>query len=189
MDNTANPVAPTQYSNVMVALHWLMAVLIAAVFATIEFREFFERGSVERETLKSLHFMLGLSVLTLVVVRLAIRGQQRPPAIEPPPAAWQKGVSALVHVALYAIMVAMPILGWLILSGEGKAVPFFGLTLPPLMAENKDLAKVFEEIHETGGNVLYVLIGLHAAAALVHHYWMRDNTLTRMIPALGNRDN
>ena len=87
-----------------------------------------------------------------------------------------------MHAALYLLMVGMPLGGWLILSAEGKRVPFFGLQLPPLEGEKKDLAKVAEEIHETAGVVGYWLIGLHAAAALFHHYAMRDNTLRRMLP-------
>jgi len=64
----------------------------------------------------------------------------------------------------------------------GKPVPFFGLELPPLASENKDLAKTIKEIHETVGEVGYYLIGLHAAAALFHHYILADNTLKRMLP-------
>jgi cytochrome b561 len=70
----------------------------------------------------------------------------------------------------------------LILSAENKAVPFFGLQLPALIGENKDLAKQLEEVHELIGNVGYFLIGIHAAAALVHHYVQRDNALARMLP-------
>jgi cytochrome b561 len=87
-----------------------------------------------------------------------------------------------MHVALYVLMIGLPLVGWLILSASGKPVPFFGLQLPALVGENKALADLFKEIHETGGTVGYFLIGLHAAAALFHHYVVRDNTLRRMLP-------
>ena len=61
-------------------------------------------------------------------------------------------------------------------------LPFFGLQLPALIAENKDLASQIKEIHEAVGTTGYFLIGLHAVAALYHHYIKRDNTLTRMLP-------
>jgi cytochrome b561 len=83
-------------------------------------------------------------------------------------------------------MIVMPLLGWMILSGEGKPVPFFGMQLPALITENKELARQLEEIHELGGNIGYALVGLHAAAALVHHYFNHDNTLIRMLP-IGRR--
>jgi cytochrome b561 len=70
------------------------------------------------------------------------------------------------------------------LSAAGKPIPFFGLELPPLIGENKELAKTIKEVHETGGTVGYYLIGLHTAAALFHHYLVRDNTLRRMLPLL-----
>ncbi|MEO7338831.1 MAG: cytochrome b/b6 domain-containing protein, partial [Caldimonas sp.] len=74
-------------------------------------------------------------------------------------------------------------LGWLTLSAEGKLVPFFGLQLPALVDESKSIAGWAKELHETGGTVGYFLIGLHAAAALFHHYVVRDNTLRRMLPS------
>lgn len=80
-------------------------------------------------------------------------------------------------------MVGMPLAGWLLLSAAGKPIPFFGLQLPALIGESKDLAGVIKEIHEIGGTVGYFLIGLHAAAALFHHYFLRDDTLRRMLPS------
>ena len=78
-------------------------------------------------------------------------------------------------------MIGMPIGGWLILSAEGDPVPFFGLELPALVSPDKALAEQIEEIHETVGTIGYWLIGLHALAALYHHYVKRDNTLRRML--------
>jgi cytochrome b561 len=79
-------------------------------------------------------------------------------------------------------MLAMPIAGWLLLGASGKPIPFFGIDLPALIGESKSLARLIKEVHETGGTVFYLLIGLHAAAALHHHYFVRDNTLRRMLP-------
>lgn len=171
-----------RYSTLSIGLHWLMLLLLAAVYACIELRELYPKGSDPREALKAWHFMLGLSVLALVALRLGARIVTPAPAIRPAPPAWQKITAALMHLTLYLFMIAMPLAGWLILSGEGKPVPFFGLQLPALIDENKDLAKSIEELHELVGTVGYYLVGLHAAAALLHHYVVRDNTLTRMLP-------
>jgi cytochrome b561 len=172
------------YSPTLIALHWFMALLIAAVFATIELREYYPKGSETRDFLKSLHYMLGLSVLILVIFRVAILSRSSVPAIVPPPPAWQAVAAHLVHGVLYAAMLALPLLGWLALSAAGKTIPFFGASLPPLIGENKELADSLEEVHEYLGNALYFVIGLHALAALVHHYGFRDNTLTRMLPGI-----
>ncbi|AGK58343.1 cytochrome B561 [Hyphomicrobium denitrificans 1NES1] len=170
------------YTPALIAIHWLTVLLIAAVFATIELREYFPKGSETRDQLKALHFMLGLTVWLFVLVRLVLRSREHTPQIVPPPSAWQMAAAHVMHALLYAVMIAMPVLGWLVLSGEGKPVPFFGLTLPPLIAENKDLAHQIEDVHVFIGDAFYYLIGLHALAALAHHYLTKDNTLTRMLP-------
>ncbi len=172
----------TRYGSLSIGLHWLMLLLFIAVYGTIELRELFEKGSDPREMLKTWHFMLGMLVFVLVWPRIAARLSGPTPAIVPEPVAWQHLASKLMHLALYVLMIAMPISGWLLLSAAGKPIPFFGLELPALISENKDLAKQIKELHEFFGTTGYFLIGLHALAALQHHYMVRDNTLTRMLP-------
>jgi cytochrome b561 len=176
-----NP-APSRYSRTSIALHWLMLLLIAAVYACIELREQFPRGSDPREALKTWHFMLGLTVFALVWIRALARWRSPAPPITPTPAAWQARLAAWAHVLLYAFMLAMPLLGWLSLSADGKPIPFFFFEWPALVAPDEALAKQVEEIHETVGQAGYFLIALHAAAALFHHYLRRDDTLRRMLP-------
>lgn len=175
-----NPaIRPDRYSTISVALHWLMLLLLVAVYAAMELREFYPRGSDLREGLKMWHYMLGLSVLTLVLVRIVARLTTAAPAPLDEPALRQLASKA-VHLALYALMIGMPLAGWIILSAEGDPVPFFGLVLPPLTGVNEALAHQVEELHELGGNIGYLLVALHAAAALVHHYVLRDGLLNRM---------
>jgi len=172
-----------RYGALMIGMHWLTLLLLVAVYACVELREFYPRGSELREGLESWHFMLGLSVFVLLFVRLALRFVSGPrPPVRPPLPAWQEHLAALMHLALYAFLLVMPLLGWLVLSAEGKPIPFFGMQWPALVGPDKGLADSLEEIHETIGTVGYYLVGLHAAAALVHHYVSRDNTLLRMLP-------
>lgn len=135
-----------------------------------------------REGLKMWHFMLGLLVLLLVLIRIALRLFGSTPPITPQPSALQTLLAKVTHLALYLFMLAMPIAGWMILSAEGAVVPFFGLELPWLVGVDKALAHQIEEVHETVGTIGYFLIGLHALAALVHHHVMKDDTLRRMLP-------
>ena len=175
-----------RYGAMIIALHWLMLVQLVAVYTCIELHEFFPKGSDPREALKAWHFMLGLSVLVLVVLRLAARLGSGPiPRIEPAPPLWQQRVAGTLHLALYVLMIGMPVVGWLVLSAKGNPIPFFGLELPPLLDKDKELAKAIMEIHEVGANAGYFLVGLHAAAGLYHHYFVRDNTLVRMLPRRG----
>lgn len=172
-----------RYGALSIALHWLMLVLLVAVFSCIELRELYEKGSAPREALKTWHFMLGLSVFALVWLRLALRLASPKPRIEPAPAAWQVRVAGLMHLALYGLMIGMPLAGWLMLSAAGKPIPFFGLELPALLSPDKELAGQIKDLHVTAGEVFYWLITAHAAAGLFHHYGRRDNTLRRMLPA------
>lgn len=171
-----------RYGSLTIGIHWLMLLLFVAVYGTIELRELFEKGSDPREALKTWHFMFGMLVFVLVWPRIAARLSGPTPAIRPEPPVWQQLSAKLLHLALYALMIAMPISGWLLLSASGKPVPFFGLELPALIDENKDFAKQLKELHELAGTAGYYLIGLHVAAALYHHYIKRDDTLTRMLP-------
>lgn len=169
------------YHKVSIVLHWAMFALIVAAYACIELRELFDKGTAERDLMKTWHFMLGLSVLSLVGFRVLARFLYPAPAITPTPAKWQHRLAKLVHISLYLFMMGMPIGGWLILSGEGKVIPFYGLSLPPLIAPDKAFAEQIESLHECIGEWGYWLIGLHALAALVHHYLLKDNTLVRML--------
>ncbi len=171
-----------RYNIGTIGLHWLMFVLMIAVYAFIELRELFPKGSDPREAMKALHFMFGLSILLLVLPRIGMRLLGAEPAITPQPPAWQQSASKVTHLLLYLFMLAMPLLGWLTLSAAGKPIPFFGLQLPALIGEDKELAKFIKEIHATVGEIGYYLIGLHVLAALYHHYFQHDDTLRRMLP-------
>jgi len=171
-----------RYGSVSIAMHWLMFFLMIAVYSCIELRELYPKGSDPREAFKMWHFMLGLTVLCLVCVRVGVRLVQVTPGIVPALSNWQHLFAKAMQLSLYAVMIGMPIAGWLILSAAGKPVPFWGLELPPLMAENKDTAEFIEDAHKLAGKISYFLIAGHTVAALFHHYVQKDNTLTRMLP-------
>ena len=139
----------------------------------------YPKGSAIRDGMKSYHFTLGMIVLGLVFLRIGVRAFSSPPPIVPAPTAFHQFLSGAMHAVLYVFMIGMPVGGWIILSAAGKPIPF---GLPPLVAESKDFANLVKEVHELGGNLGYVLVGLHAVAALFHHYVLRDNTLRRMMP-------
>jgi cytochrome b561 len=171
-----------RYGSLSIGMHWMMLALLIGVYACIELRGFFQRGSDLREGLKTWHFMLGLSVFALVWLRLAIRFVTPAPRMSPQIPGWQRQLAGLMHAMLYVFLIGMPVLGWLTLSAGGKVIPFFGLELPALVGPDKAFASAVKEVHETIGTLGYYLIGLHAAAALYHHYFVRDDTLQRMLP-------
>ncbi|GAA5068063.1 cytochrome b [Lysobacter panacisoli] len=164
-------------------LHWLMAVLILLVYVAIEQRGLFQRGSPERAAMMQTHFWLGLSVFVLVAWRLALRVRHGAPPIHPALPLWQALPAGLLHLLLYAFLIAMPVLGLLTAWTDGKVlyVPFSQIALPALMAPDPALAERLEDLHGSIGEFFYWVIGLHVVAALYHHYVRRDDTLRRML--------
>jgi len=171
---TPNPNINTRYSTASIAMHWAMVLLFIAVYVLINLADGFEKGSPQRQAARDWHGMFGLLIFALVWLRIALR------VLGTTPALWLEKLTKLGHLALYALMIALPLLGWLLLSARGKPIPFFGLELPALIAPDKPLGRTIKEIHEFGGNLGYFLIGGHAIAALFHHYVLKDNTLLRM---------
>jgi len=172
-----------RYGSLTIGLHWLMLLLIAAVYALMELSGVFPKGSAGSDAMRQWHFMLGMLVFVLAVPRLVLRWIMPSPRIEPPPPAWRRRLAGTVEALIYAVMLSLPLMGWLILSAKGSPVPFFGLELPALAGANAALARQVREAHEIVANLGLALIGLHSAAALFHHYWMHDNALLRMLPA------
>ncbi|PLQ02526.1 cytochrome b [Cupriavidus pauculus] len=172
-----------RHDAVAIAFHWLMFVLVAVAYAAIELRGFTGKGTTARMVVMDVHEWAGVLVLALIVPRLIWRAVRGAPAPEPYGRLGQLA-GAAVHGLLYLFLLAQPILGVLMINAGGHAltVPGLGIDLPSLIARDAALKDLLGEIHETVGNAFYLVIGLHAMAALFHHYMLGDNTLRRMLP-------
>jgi cytochrome b561 len=169
-----------RYSTGSIAMHWLTVVCFVGIYAAINLADLYPKDSAGRTFLRDMHFSLGLLVFVFVWMRIVLRVLGTTPSIVPAPPAWQEKLGKALHGFLYLLMMLMPLIGWAVLSARGRAIPFFGLNLPPLLGEDKELGRQIMGYHELGGNLGYFLIGGHAAAALFHHYFVKDNTLRRM---------
>jgi cytochrome b561 len=174
----------TSYSPVSIWLHWIMLILLIGSFASIEFRVIFERGSEARDLIKTFHYAFGISVFTLVWMRLIARFIS-PNIKREKYGLLQRTASKLMFIALYTWMITMPILGFVLISAEGNVITIFGMQLPLLDIESKELALQIEDIHETLGKVGYFLIGFHALAGLFHHFVIKDQTMKRILQFRG----
>ena len=175
--------AVVRYAPGLRRLHWLMALLVLAVYLFVEQRGLFPRGSAGRAAMMQSHFWTGLLVFVLVLWRFALRRRHGAPAITPALPAWQAWPAKLLHLALYAFLVVMPVLGLLTAWTDGKTlfVPFTGIAIPALVGEHEQLAHQLEELHGEIGEIFYWVIGAHVLAALYHHFVRRDDTLRRML--------
>lgn len=174
-----------RWGGVSQSLHWLVAVLIV-VIAVIGLTMGDLPNSPRKVSVYAVHKSLGLTVLALAAVRLAWRLYAGAPRHLPGTPTWQRWLASSTHAALYALMFAMPLSGWLLNSAAGYPLQWFKLfNLPALAGEDAGLRELAGELHEAGFWLLLVLVLAHAGAALFHHVIQRDDTLRRMLPRRG----
>jgi cytochrome b561 len=166
------------------ALHWGMLALYTAVCLAIELKGAYPRGSAGRAGLTHWHEVLGLTAALAVFVRVLWRALDAPPADLPGEPPWQRRAARAMKLALYLAMVALPLTGLVAAVGRGDAVIFLGVDFNALAGPlPAAVGKGVKEVHEAIATAAYWLVGLHAAAALWHHYIRRDPTLRRMLPS------
>jgi cytochrome b561 len=173
--------SPGRYTSTAIALHWLIAGLIL-VSVCLGLYMVGLKLSPLKLRLYSWHKWVGVTIFLLVVARLIWRTVNAPP----PPIAgpkWQHAAAVINHWLLYALLVCIPISGWLMSSAYGIRVVYFGvLQLPDLVEKNKQLGDSLKALHETLVFTMLALVAVHAVAALKHHFFDRDAVLYRMLP-------
>ncbi|MFG1172896.1 cytochrome b [Erwiniaceae bacterium CAU 1747] len=171
-----------KYAPTQIALHWGIFILVVLTYASMELRDLLSGTIVTRSVMKTAHYTLGVSVMVLMVIRIFVKIGHDDPEIVPVPPRWQTIASKSVHGILYLMFISLPLLGALSLYFGNVEWSFLGIAMPVSGAKNGVVQHDLKEIHEFIANTGYYLVGLHAAAALFHHYFMRDNTLIRMMP-------
>jgi len=175
--------SPQRWSGVSQALHWLIALLIL-VMGVVGLT----MGELPRTPkyfwVYTAHKSLGLTVLALVLMRLAWRLHAGAPAPVAGTPRWQERVASATHALLYVLMFALPLSGWLYDSASGlRPFRWFGLVdVPKLSPPDPQAVAVSHAIHEYGFWLLVAVVLAHAGAALFHHFHQRDATLARMLP-------
>jgi cytochrome b561 len=171
----------SRYSGIAIGLHWLLALLITAAFAVGLYMHDLP-FSPTRLKLFNWHKWAGVSILALSALRLLWRLWKRPPPPLPMPA-WQAVAAHGTHGLLYALFLAVPLMGWAYSSAAGFPVVVFGLLpLPDFVHPDRALAEVLKEGHGLLAWALCAVVVVHVLAALKHHFVDRDATLRRMRP-------
>jgi cytochrome b561 len=175
-----------RYGAVAMLLHWGMAVLLGVLVGTgLYMVAMPDVGfDMRKITLILVHKAIGIGALVAVLLRLAWRGANMLPALVPGLPMWQQVAARFVHLALYALMVVVPVSGWLMSSAGGYPIPLFigDLAAPDLIGFNDHLFYLLIAVHRW---LAYALIGfaaVHAAAALHHHVVRKDDTLRKILP-------
>ena len=175
--------SPDGYGAIAQSLHWLTVVLVAIARTLGTFDDVLPKGAARAVGL-FFHISAGVAILAALVARVVWRMVDSPPQSAPTMlGVWADTAGRLVHYALYALLVAVPIAGIVLQFARGYALPLFGLAeIPSPWVADRTYARSAKEVHEVLANAPVILAVFHAAAALVHHWVFRDRTLVRMLP-------
>jgi cytochrome b561 len=170
------------YGTAAVFMHWLAVLFIAAVFPLALWMGDLEKGPEKTQVLMW-HQSVGLMILALVVLRLVWRGVHGAP--QHALSGLLDKLAAVVQIALYGLMVLVPIVGWMTLSAGGHPATFFGwFSLPDLLNRNHPLHETLGDVHQFLAYTMLALIAVHILGALKHYYVMHDDVMARMMPWL-----
>lgn len=173
---------PRRHDAVSMTFHWLTLAMLIALFASAWAREQASDGNTAT-LLLTLHRSAGVLIWLATLGRLLWKATAaRTPELPRRMPRSQRWAARANEVALYLLLIAQPVTGFVQSIARGRDFPLLGLSVPAVMARDKGLTHLFHDIHETSATVLLVLIGLHACAALFHGLVLRDGVLSSMLP-------
>jgi cytochrome b561 len=184
VETTSGPIEV--YSSTARTFHWLIVVLLAVQIPIGVYMAY--RGNdlniwdALTNQLYSSHKLIGVIIFAVVVLRLAYRLIAGPPPPEPTIEPWHRTCSTLNHLALYALLLIVPVLGYVSVAMYPALRIFDSFNLPALVAPDRDMYNVVIKWHVYGVIALGALIALHVAAALYHYVVRQDNVMGRMLP-------
>jgi cytochrome b561 len=173
---------PETWGSVHKALHWLIALAVVGLLVVGWIMDEMP-NSPDKIKVYALHKSFGITVLALMLARLAWRWTNPRPELPATMKGWERTLAGVVHGGLYAALLAMPLSGWLFNSASNFPLKWFGLfSIPPLSGPDRDLKHLAEDVHWALSWVIVTLVVMHVAGALKHHFVDRDEVLRRMLP-------
>ena len=169
------------YDAVSRMFHWTMAAMIVVVFLmglTVDALPKAYEGAYV-----NVHMVLGLLIVALYASRIAWRARHKPPPADPTLGRFIDVTSRLGHIGLWALMLAVPLIGVAVIFFRGRGIDFYLFQIPSPLAANRAVARPMKEVHELAAYALVGLAAVHAGAALWHHFVRRDGVLRRMLPS------
>ncbi|MDL2409604.1 cytochrome b [Rhizobium calliandrae] len=185
----AAPSTPSRnsYDSLTIILHWLTAVLVVSLLLSIELRGFLVQGTWIRSEMQPLHVSLGILLLPTILVRIFWRLSRE--NLSHATNGLLNIAARVIHLGLYGLLIAQVGLGFAVIWARDTAFTLFGLfPIPRLFDINPAWRSTLRDLHGTVAWVIIGIAGIHALAALFHHFVLRDEVLARMLPAIGRFD-
>jgi cytochrome b561 len=175
--------AVLRYGAVAQTLHWLIAALVFTMFGLGWYMADLPLGQ-QKFDLYQLHKSLGITIFGLAVVRLLWRWSHPAPPLPASMPLWQRAAARTSHALLYLMLLVQPLIGFLQSNAANFPVVLWGVVpLPALIASDEALGETLVVLHRWNSRLLLLLIAVHVAAALRHHFVLKDDVLRRMLPA------
>lgn len=174
---------PPRYTTVAIGLHWLIGLMM---LTSVGLGLYMVELSLSPTKLRlfSWHKWAGVTIFTLVLIRCVWRLSHAAPPLPEHMPRWQRAAAEVTHYLLYALMIAIPLSGWLMSSAKGFQTVYFGvIPIPDLLDKNKELGESLTLVHKTLNYSMIGIVIAHAAAALKHHFIDKDDILRRMLPS------
>jgi cytochrome b561 len=173
---------PARWGHVAQFLHWLIVALIIVQVILANIAEDLPI-SPKKVAVYGWHKSVGITILGLAVIRLLWRWANPTPALPTTLKPYERVLAGITHFGLYLLLFAQPITGWMMTSARGFPVSWFKLfQLPDFVPKNDALYNAMKDTHDTLALALYAIVFLHVAAALKHHFFLKDDVLRRMLP-------
>jgi cytochrome b561 len=173
---------PARWGHLAQFLHWLIVALIITQVILASIAEDLPIG-VKKLAMYARHKSVGITILALAVIRLLWRWLNPTPTLPTTLKPYERTLAGLTHFGLYLLLFAMPLTGWMMTSARGFPVSWFGFfQLPDFVPKNDALYDAMKGTHHVLATLLYAIVFLHVAAALKHHFFLKDDVLRRMLP-------
>jgi cytochrome b561 len=172
----------TRWGSIAQALHWLIVVLIAIQVTLALIADDLPLG-MKKLAMLARHKSVGITILVLAIIRLIWRWANPTPSLPGTLKPYERVLANFTHAALYLLLFAMPLSGWMMSSARGFPVSWFGwVQLPDFVPKNKALYDAMLQTHDVLAISLGAIVFLHIAAAVKHHVVLKDDVLRRMLP-------
>lgn len=177
--------AADKHSQTAIGLHWLTAIAVLGLLGVGLWMVGLPLGLLKLESY-AWHKWIGMAVLALTVVRLLWRWRHPPPALPGSLRPWERRLAPIAHWMLFALLLAMPLSGWLMNSAAGVGLYWFGyIPVPDLVPRDPDLFAALRTVHKILSRLLIAVVALHIGAVIYHDVLRRDGVLRRMWPTGG----